>query len=319
MKLPIRPFFATASLLSLFAMPSGVWAKATEQALELQTSYHTQQVGEVNVFYREAGKKDSPVLLLLHGFPSSSHQYRKLIPLLADKYRVIAPDYPGFGNTIAPPRGEYEYSFDNLAKTIDGFTEALKLEKFSMYVFDYGAPIGFRIAAANPQKVAAIVTQNGNAYEEGFSEASAPLRAYWQDGSQKNRDALRGLLKLETTQWQYNAGVPKDRILLVSPDSIAHDQANLDRNPEIQLDLFKSYATNVAAYPAWQAYLREHQPPVLALWAKNDPFFIPPGAEAFKRDVPDAVIKFLDTGHFALETHLAEIAAQIRAFLGGLK
>lgn len=319
MKILTRPLLAAASVLSLVTLSYSVSAKASGDALDLQTRYLTQQVGDVNVFYREAGNKDAPVLLLLHGFPSSSHKYRELMPLLADKYRVIAPDYPGFGSTIAPPRGQYEYSFDKLATTIEGFTEALKLDQFAMYVFDYGAPIGFRIAAANPEKVTAIISQNGNVYEEGFSEAVAPLKAYWADGSQKNRDALRGLLKLESTQWQYSAGVPKERAHLVSPDSIAHDQAILDRDAEIQLDLFKSYATNAAAYPIWQEYLQKHQPPLLALWAKNDPFFIPPGAEAFKRDLPDAVVKFLDTGHFALETHLAEIANQIRAFLGGLK
>lgn len=314
MKRFVLPLVAAASLL--LSLTSAPIAAAGDKMM--QTSYHTQTVGDVEVFYREAGPKDAPVLLLLHGFPSSSHQYRELIPLLADKYRVIAPDYPGFGSTVAPPRGEYEYTFDNLAKTIDGFTEALKLDKFSMYVFDYGAPVGFRIAASNPEKVTAIITQNGNAYEEGLSDAWGPFFEYWKNDTKENRDALRGLLKVETTQWQYTQGTPEDRIHLISPDSVAHDQAIIDRDHEIQLDLFQNYGTNVAAYPKWQAYMKKHQPPVLAIWGKNDPFFPAPGAEAFKRDVPNAKIEFVDAGHFPLETHLGEIADHMRDFLGKL-
>lgn len=308
------PLIAAAAFLSVASFS----IKSMADSPTPETTYQTQSVGDVEVFYREAGAPDAPVLLLLHGFPSSSHQYRELIPLLADKYRVIAPDYPGFGSTKAPARGEYEYSFDNLAKTIDGFTKALELDSYAMYVFDYGAPVGFRLATANPEKITAIISQNGNVYKEGLSDAWGPFFALWDDASEANRDALRGLLKVETTQWQYTTGAPEDRQHLISPDSVAHDQANLDRDAEIQLDLFESYGTNVAAYPQWQAYLKKHQPPVLALWGKNDPFFPPAGAEAFKRDVPNAIIEFVDAGHFPLETHLPEIAGRIRTFLGEL-
>lgn len=310
----ILPLTLAAAVLSA---SSATFASTADPATT-QTSYRTQTVDDVEVFYREAGAADAPVLLLLHGFPSSSHQYRELIPLLADQYRVIAPDYPGFGSTVAPPRGEYEYTFDNLAETIGGFTEALQLDSYAMYVFDYGAPVGFRLATENPERITAIISQNGNAYEAGISDAWGPIKAYWNEDSQENRDALRGLLKAETTTWQYTTGAPADRVARISPDSIAHDQAILDRDAEIQLDLFQSYATNVAAYPEWQAYLKEHQPPVLAIWGKNDPFFPPAGAEAFKRDVPDAIVEFVDAGHFPLETHLPEIAGRIRSFLGAL-
>ena len=302
----------------LLVAPVAHAATDSSQIEHTQTTYHTQQVGEVEVFYREAGAEDAPVLLLLHGFPSSSHQFRKLIPLLADDYRVIAPDLPGFGNTVAPPRGEYDYTFDNLTAAVAGLIEELNVEKFSMYVFDYGAPVGFRIAAANPEKVTAIITQNGNAYEDGLSAGFEKVKAYWKEDTQENRDELRSLLAKETTVWQFTAGVAEDRLAYISPDSIDHAQANIDRDAEIQLDLFKSYQTNVKAYPQWQAYMKAHQPPVLAIWGKNDPFFIPPGAEAFKRDLPDATVEFVDTGHWALETHLIEIAGRVRSFLNGL-
>jgi len=316
MKKLIQIILAT-SFLS-FATVSFADTSASHKAeLQIQTRYLTEQVGDVEVFYREAGAEDSPVLLLLHGFPSSSHQFRELMPLLADQYRVIAPDYPGFGNTVAPPRGEYDYTFDNLADTIDDFTEALELEQFAMYVFDYGAPVGFRIAAEHPERITAIITQNGNIYDEGLSPGFAPIKAYWKNDTQENRDALRGFLAKESIAWQYTMGTPEDRLHLISPDSIAHDFANVDRDAEIQLDLFKSYASNVAAYPKWQAYLSKHQPPVLALWGKNDPFFIPPGAEAFKKDVPNAMVEFIDAGHWPLETHLHEIADRIQDFLPG--
>lgn len=279
------------------------------------TSFHTQRVGAVDVFYRAAGSAEHPVVLLLHGFPSSSHQYRNLIPALATQYRVIAPDLPGFGSTVAPPRGEFDYTFDQLAETIDGFTEALGLDRFALYVFDYGAPVGFRIATAHPERVTAIITQNGNAYEEGLTEAWGPLQAYWKDASQENRDALRGLLARATTEWQYTEGAPEDRKSLISPDAINHDQAILDRDPEIQLDLFGSYQTNVSAYPQWQEYLRTRKPPVLAIWGKNDPFFGPKGAQAFARDVPGASVELIDAGHFPLETHGDQIAERIHGFL----
>ena len=279
------------------------------------TTYHRTPVGDVEVFYRAAGSPQNPVILLLHGFPSSSHQYRNLIPALAKRYRVIAPDLPGFGSTVAPPRDRYEYSFDNLARTMEGFVESLGLERFAVYVFDYGAPVGFRLATARPERVTAIITQNGNAYEEGLTDSWAPLRSYWADPSQENRDALRGLLQRETTQWQYEHGTPAELVDKISPDAANHDQAILDRDPELQLDLFGSYRTNVEAYPSWQHYLRTHQPPVLAIWGKNDPFFGPAGAEAFQRDVPKAEVELLDAGHFALETHGEVIAERTLGFL----
>jgi len=314
MKLRTLSSIATAALL----MITTVTHAATEETDTAQTTYHTATVGEVDVFYREAGAADGPVLVLLHGFPSSSHQFRELMPLLADEYRVIAPDLPGFGNTVAPPRGEYDYTFDNLANTIKGLTDTLELNQYSMYVFDYGAPIGFRLATANPERVTAIISQNGNVYEDGLSPGFEKIKAYWADDSQENRDALRGFLTRETTVWQYTTGTPENRLNRISPDSINHDQANLDRDAELQLDLFRSYESNVLAYPEWQAYLREHQPPVLAIWGQHDPFFIPAGAEAFKKDVPEAVVELIDAGHWPLETHLDEVATRIRTFLGEL-
>lgn len=279
------------------------------------TTYRTQTIGNVDVFYREAGPIDAPVILLLHGFPSSSHMFRNLMPQLAEQYRVIAPDFPGFGSTVAPPRGEYDYTFDNLAQTIDEFTVAIGLKKFAIYVFDYGAPVGFRLATAHPERITAIISQNGNAYEEGLTEGWNPIRAYWENDTQENRDALRSILTRQTTEFQYTYGAPEDRQHRISPDAINHDQAILDRDAEIQLDLFGNYKTNVAAYPQWQAYLRTHQPPVLAIWGKNDPFFGPAGAEAFKRDAPQAQVELLDAGHFTLETHSTEVAERMREFL----
>lgn len=280
-----------------------------------QVSHRFQSVNNVDVFYREAGAPDAPTILLLHGFPSSSHQYRNLIPLLSHQYRVIAPDFPGFGATVTSESSEFEYTFDNLANVIDGFTEALNLHRFAIYVFDYGAPVGFRIATRHPERITAIISQNGNAYEEGLTDAWAPIRAYWESDSQENRDVLRGLLAPQTTAWQYHEGTPESRKAFISPDAIAHDQAILDRNADIQLDLFSNYKTNVAQYPVWQSYFKEHQPPVLAIWGKNDPFFDPAGASAFTRDVPQAVVTLIDAGHFALETHLNEIAESIHHFL----
>lgn len=277
--------------------------------------YRRQQVGPVEVFYREAGAADAPVLLLLHGFPSSSHMFRDLIPQLADRYRVIAPDLPGFGLTQAPGRGSFDYSFDNLAEVIGQFVEALGLTRYALYVFDYGAPTGFRLAMAHPERVTAIISQNGNAYVEGFSAEWAPWQAYWRDPTDANRAACRAALSDAAIRAQYEDGAPAGR---VSPDGYTLDQAYMRRPEaeEIQLDLILSYRTNVALYPAFQAYFRKHQPKLLAVWGKNDGFFLPPGAEAFKRDLPQAEVQFLDTGHFALETHHQEIAAHIRRFLG---
>ncbi|MBB3147485.1 pimeloyl-ACP methyl ester carboxylesterase [Phyllobacterium trifolii] len=279
------------------------------------TKYLTANVDGFNVFYREAGPADAPILLLLHGFPSAGHMFRDLIPLLSDKYRIIAPDLPGFGQSDMPSRDKFSYTFDNVAGVIERFTEVLHLERFAVYVFDYGAPTGFRLAMRHPERITAIISQNGNAYEEGLSDGWNPIRAYWQDSSKENRDALRAMLTPETTRWQYTHGVSD--VAMVSPDGQSLDNFYLARPgaADIQLDLFGDYKSNVALYPAFQTYFRTHKPPFLAVWGKNDPFFLPPGAEAFKRDIPDADVRFFDTGHFALETHAGEIAAAIREFL----
>src|ERR1700758_3053495 len=278
-------------------------------------TYRTVQVDDVKIFYREAGQPDAPALLLLHGFPSASHMFRDLIPRLADRFRLIAPDLPGFGQSDMPSRDSFPYTFDNLARVIDQFTEQVGLSRFALYIFDYGAPVGLRIALKHPERVAAIVSQNGNAYEEGLSEAWNPIRTYWREPTQANRDALRSFLSPETTLFQYTHGVADPSV--VSPDGRSLDDHYLARTGahEAQLDLLLDYASNVALYPQFQAYFRKHKPPLLAVWGKNDPFFIPPGAEAFRRDIPDAVVRFFDTGHFALETHYQEIAAAIRGFL----
>lgn len=272
-------------------------------------------VDGLDVFYREAGAADAPVLLLLHGFPSSSHMFRDLMPKLADTYRVIAPDLPGFGQSAMPPREVFEYTFDHLARVIDRFTEVMKLERFAIYVFDYGAPVGLRLAAAHPERVTAIVSQNGNAYEAGLSEGWNPIQKYWREPTQENRDALRQFLAPQTTQWQYTHGVGD--VARVSPDGYSLDNWYLAREGahDIQLDLFLDYASNVALYPTFQAYFRKHQPPLLAVWGRNDPFFLPAGAEAFRRDIEKADVRVFDTGHFALETHSEEIAVAIHGFL----
>jgi pimeloyl-ACP methyl ester carboxylesterase len=278
--------------------------------------HKTVDLGEVEMFYREGGSSSSPALLLLHGFPTSSHMFRNLIPQLADRYRVVAPDLPGFGYTKAPARGLYAYTFGNLYKAVRSFVDAVGLQRFAMLVFDYGAPVGFRLAAAYPNRISAIITQNGNAYAEGLQENTlVPMRAYWEHPTPANRNALRAFLSIEATRFQYTHGVPEDKLELVSPDAIAHDQAILDRDPELQLDLFGDYRSNVALYPRWQEYLRATTPPVLAVWGNGDPFFAPAGAHAFRNDVPDAEIHLFDTGHFALETDGPEIAALIRDFL----
>nr|WP_295745588.1 alpha/beta hydrolase [uncultured Acidocella sp.] len=277
--------------------------------------FNTVDVDGLEIFYREAGDKTRPTLLLLHGFPSASHMFRDLITELANSYHVVAPDFPGFGMTEQPARDHFAYTFENIANIICRFTEVLGLPRFAIYVFDYGAPIGFRLAVKHPERISAIITQNGNTYLEGVSEAWAPIRAYWNEPSQAHRDALRGFLTPQTTLFQYTHGVADPS--LVSPDGRNLDDFYLARpgNDEIQLDLLLDYQSNLALYGTIQAYLRQHQPPVLAVWGKNDPFFIPPGAEAFKRDVPSADIRFVESGHFALETHAAEIAAAMREFL----
>jgi pimeloyl-ACP methyl ester carboxylesterase len=265
--------------------------------------YRKSNVDGFNVFYREAGRADAPALLLLHGFPSAGHLFRELIPMLSDRFRVIAPDLPGFGQSDMPPRDKFSYTFAKLAEVIERFTEVIGLARFAIYVFDYGAPTGFRMALRHPERIAAIISQNGNAYEEGLSEGWNPIRAYWQDPSKANRAALRAFLSPETTVWQYTHGVADTS--LVSPDGYSLDNFYLARPgaDEVQLDLFGDYKSNVAMYPEFQAYFRKYKPPLLAAWGKNDPFFLPPGAEAFKRDIPGAEVRFFDTGHFALDGH----------------
>ena len=281
----------------------------------MSTAYRSASVKGVNVFYREAGAPDAPAVLLLHGFPTSSHMFRELIPRLAESYHVIAPDLPGFGFSDAPDRSQFRYTFENLATIIGAFTEVIGLRRFAIYVFDYGAPVGFRLALAHPDRITAIISQNGNAYGEGLSEAWNPIQRYWREPTAANRAALRDFLTPAATKSQYVHGVSNEA--LVAPESYALDSALLARpgNDEIQLDLSLDYASNVALYPQFQQYIRTHRPPLLAVWGKNDPFFLPPGAEAFKRDNPDAEIRLYDTGHFALETHDQEIATSIRDFL----
>lgn len=281
----------------------------------MPVNYHSVVVNGTKIFYREAGNPTAPALLLLHGFPSSSHQFRNLIPLLSGQFHLIAPDFPGFGQSDMPDRKAYDYTFANIADTMLKFTEQIGLEKFAIYIFDYGAPVGLRMALKIPDRISAIVSQNGNAYEEGLSNGWDPIRAYWKDPSQANRDALRAFLKPETTTFQYTHGVADAS--LVSPDGRSLDDFYLARSNahEVQLDLFKDYASNVALYPKFQEYFRKYQPPLLAAWGKNDPFFLPVGAEAFKRDIPNAEVIFYDTGHFALETHCDEIANVILSFL----
>jgi pimeloyl-ACP methyl ester carboxylesterase len=278
--------------------------------------YLTQRVGDVDVFYREAGRIDAPILLLLHGFPTASHMFRDLIPELATRYRVIAPDLPGFGQTKAPARGTFTYTFDALAQVVGGFVDALSLTRYALYIFDYGAPVGLRLATQYPERVSAIVSQNGNAYVEGFSDQWGPWQAYWRDPSAKNRDACRASLTPETIRnWQYGTGADRSRL---SPDGYELDIAYMARPGahDIQLDLILDYRSNVALYPNFQAYLRTHRPPLLAVWGRHDPAFVPAGALAYRRDLPDAEVHLLDAGHFALETHHAEIAKLMRAFLG---
>jgi pimeloyl-ACP methyl ester carboxylesterase len=278
--------------------------------------YQNVEVDGIRIFYREAGKRTNPAILLLHGFPTSSHMFRNLIPGLADEYRVMAPDLPGFGFSDSPDRSLFDYTFENMAQLVGKFTEAVGLEKFAIYVFDYGAPVGLRLALAHPDRIAAIISQNGNAYEEGLSEGWNPIQKYWRDPTEENRTSLREFLKPQATKWQYVHGVSEES--LVAPEAYTLDTALLERpgNDEIQLDLFLDYAGNVKLYPKFQEYFRTKRPPLLAVWGKNDPFFLPPGAEAFKRDNPDAEVHFYDTGHFALETHVTEIARAIRDFLG---
>jgi len=279
------------------------------------TSHHRIQADGVNVFYREAGPANAPVVLLLHGFPTSSFQYRELLPRLADRYHVIAPDLPGFGFTEVPAERSYSYTFDGLAKTIFAFTQALHLTRYALYVFDYGAPTGFRLALMAPERVTAIVSQNGNAYEEGLGDAWQPIQRYWREPKPEHRNAIRAGLNLEGLRHEYAVGIPDPS--LIKPEGYTLDAALLARpgNVDIQLDLFLDYANNVKLYPEFQGYFRSAKPPLLAVWGKFDPYFIPPGAHAFQRDIPNAEVHLLPTGHFALETHLEEVTLLMRKFL----
>jgi pimeloyl-ACP methyl ester carboxylesterase len=276
--------------------------------------HKTIEVNGLNLFYREAGNPNNATVLLLHGFPTSSHMFRNLIPQLADELHVVAPDLPGFGFTDAPAGTGFKYTFANLAKVIEAFTEKLGLKRYAIYIFDYGAPVGLRLALAHPERILAIISQNGNAYEEGLSQGWNPIQKYWNEPNATNRAALRDFLKPEATKWQYTHGVADQS--LVAPESYTLDSALLARpgNDEIQLDLFLDYASNVALYPKFQEYFRKQKPPLLAVWGQNDPFFLPAGAKAFARDNPNAEVHLFDTGHFALETHAKEIAAEIRSF-----
>jgi pimeloyl-ACP methyl ester carboxylesterase len=278
-------------------------------------TYRSTGVNGLKVFYRESGQPEAPKLLLLHGFPSAGHMFRDLIPRLADRFHVAAPDLLGFGQSDMPSRDSFTYSFEALTDVVEGFTDAVGFDRYALYVFDYGAPVGFRLAVRQPERITGIVTQNGNAYAEGLSDGWDPIRAYWREPTQANRDAIRSMIKPEATVWQYTHGVPDPSV--VSPDGYTLDNHYLARpgSDEIQLDLFLDYASNIELYPEFQEYFRTRQPPLLAIWGRNDPFFLPAGAEAFKRDIPGADVRLLDTGHFALETHPAEIAAAMRGFL----
>jgi pimeloyl-ACP methyl ester carboxylesterase len=278
-------------------------------------SHQYASVDGNKIFYRQAGLKTSPAILLLHGFPTSSHMFRNLIRELAGSYHVVAPDLPGFGFSDAPDRRQFPYTFDHLAATMTRFAETIGLERYAIYVFDYGAPVGLRLALAHPERITAIVSQNGNAYEEGLSQGWNPIQKYWSEPTVENRTALRAFLTLEATRSQYVYGVPNET--MIAPEAWTLDSALLARpgNDEIQLDLFLDYASNVSLYPKFQEYFRTKRPPILAVWGKNDPFFLPAGAEAFRRDNPDAEVHLYDTGHFALETHYHEIGAAIREFL----
>ena len=312
----------TKSILPLAVLAAAVFTLGLSNSASAQQPapvfHKTIKVGDLDIFYREAGAPDAPTVLLLHGFPTSSQMFRTLIPALADQYHLVAPDYPGFGHSSMPARDKFNYTFDNLANVIDEFTAKLGLTKYALYVQDYGAPVGYRLAVKHPERISAIVVQNGNAYDEGLdNDFWKPLKAYWNEPTSKEkREALRAFTRFEATNWQYTHGVKNPE--LVSPDGPAHDQFLLDRkgNDEIQLDLLLSYGTNPAHYQEWQEYFRKHQPPVLIAWGKNDQIFPPAGAEPYKRDLKTIEYHLLDAGHFALETDVYTIAKLMRDFLG---
>lgn len=313
--------FIAAGLMSLTSLSANVSAQVTKPVVVSDASivhHRTQKVDGLDIFYREAGPKSAPTVVLLHGFPTSSQMFRNLIPKLADKYHVIAPDYPGFGQSSMPSRSDFEYTFDHLATVVDHFLEQLKVQSYVLYVQDYGAPVGFRVATAHPERVRGFIVQNGNAYDEGLdNDFWKPVKEYWKNPNDvAKRESLRGLLSYEATKWQYTHGVPEvDRI---SPDGPAQDQFLLERegNKEIQLDLFLSYGSNPPLYPKWQEYFRKHQPPMLIVWGKNDQIFPAAGAEPYRRDLKKIDFHLIDAGHFALESNNDEIANLIRAFLG---
>jgi pimeloyl-ACP methyl ester carboxylesterase len=314
-----RPSRRLANSLVIAALAFELSATAAEAPAIVDTtvSHHGVFIDGVRIAYREAGPKDAPVLLLLHGFPSSSFMYRELMPRLADQWHVIAPDYPGFGDSDFPPSGEFEYSFAQLTRTLDKFTTALGLNRYALYIQDYGAPVGLRLALAHPERVTALIVQNGNAYEEGFSGAWDPLKAYWRDPSRKNREQLRGWLTAEGMRQQYVAGMPDSELPRFAPESWTLDWARLSRpgNIDMQIGLFGDYRRNVELYPRFQAFFRERQPPTLIVWGRHDPFFTEAGARAYLRDLPEAELHLLDAGHFALETRGPQIATLVRDFL----
>lgn len=306
---------AIATSPTMLSAATPMSAKPIATAANIEIRYKTIRINGVDIAYREAGPEGAPAILLLHGFPTSSHMFRNLIPALADKYRVIAPDYPGFGQSASPDRTKFDYSFDNYAVLVEALTVKMKLDRYALYLMDYGAPVGFRLAAKHPERVTALIIQNGNAYAEGLQSFWDPIKKYWASGDSKDREAIRWLTSLKATKWQYTHGVRDES--LVSPDTWTYDQALLDRpgNQEIQLDLFYDYRNNVPLYPAWQAYFRKHQPATLIVWGKNDQIFVAAGAEPYKRDLKNVETHFLDAGHFALETDGNEIARLIRNFL----
>jgi len=315
-----RGFFKNGTTALAAAAIPGSGSVPAANAHEVPVTHIRRvQADGVKLFYREAGPADAPVVLLLHGFPASSFQYRELIPRLADRYRVIAPDLPGFGFTEVPAERGYAYSVDNLAKTVEAFTEALGLKRYALYVFDYGAPTGLRLAMAHPERVTAIVSQNGNAYEEGLGDAWAPIQQYWREPTAEHREVVHQALSPEGIREQYTYGVPHPE--RIAPEGYTLDAAMIARpgNMDIQLDLFLDYANNVKLYPKFQEYFRTSKPPLLAIWGRFDPFFVPAGAEAFKRDNPNAQVQLLDTGHFALETNVQDVAAAMRQFLASHK
>ena len=306
--------FLVTGMMLLVLINISVSAGA-EQTQTGSVRYRTVEIDGLDIFYREAGDLESPTVLLLHGFPTSSHMFRNLIPALARGYHVVAPDYPGYGNSSAPSVEDFDYTFDNVARIVELFTRAVGLDRYSLYLMDYGAPIGFRLATAHPERVESLIIQNGNAYDEGLLEFWDPIKAYWQERSEKNGDALRGLLTLDATRWQYTHGTRDPEA--ISPDNWNMDQPLLDRegNQEIQLAMFYSYGSNPPLYPQWQEYMRTHQPPTLIVWGKNDPIFPEAGAHPYKRDLKKLDFHILDTGHFALEEDGDTIAKLMIRFL----